>query len=81
MLQTLYSLSDEQTEYQLKNRLSFMRFVRSGPARRGARRQDDLALSQAFAACRRLRTAVCRFDALLRAKGWLAMGGRSSMPR
>ena len=25
--ETLYTLSDEQTEYQLKNRLSFTRFV------------------------------------------------------
>ena len=27
VLQTLYTLSDQQTEYQLKDRLSFMRFV------------------------------------------------------
>ena len=27
VLQTLYTLSDDQTEYQLKDRLSFMRFV------------------------------------------------------
>ena len=27
VLQTLYSLSDDQTEYQLNDRLSFMRFV------------------------------------------------------
>jgi transposase len=27
VLQTLYTLSDEQTEYQLKDRLSFMCFV------------------------------------------------------
>jgi IS5 family transposase len=27
MLQTLYTVLDEQTEYQLKDRLSFMRFV------------------------------------------------------
>jgi IS5 family transposase len=27
VLQTLYPLSDDQTEYQLKDRLSFMRFV------------------------------------------------------
>jgi hypothetical protein len=30
VLQTLYTLSDDQTEYQLKDWLSFMRFV-SGP--------------------------------------------------
>jgi hypothetical protein len=27
VLQTLYTLSDEQTEYQIKDRLSFMRFA------------------------------------------------------
>lgn len=27
VVQTLYTLSDDQTEYQLKDRLSFMRFV------------------------------------------------------
>jgi hypothetical protein len=27
VLQTLYTLSDEQTEYQLRERLSFMRFA------------------------------------------------------
>ena len=27
VLQTLYTLSDDQTEYQLKDRLSFMRFA------------------------------------------------------
>jgi len=27
VLQALYSLSDEQAEFQLRNRLSFMRFV------------------------------------------------------
>ena len=27
MLQTLYTLADDRTEYQLKHRLSFMRFV------------------------------------------------------
>jgi len=27
VLQTLYTLSDDQTEYQLRDRLSFMRFI------------------------------------------------------
>lgn len=27
VLQTLYTLSDDQTEYQLRDRLSFMRFA------------------------------------------------------
>ena len=47
VLQTLYTLSDDATEYQLKDRLSFMRFCGSGAARSGAGCQDDLALSRA----------------------------------
>lgn len=52
VLQTLYTLSDDQTEYQLRDRLSFMRFV-LGAARSRPGRQDDLALSRAAGAGRR----------------------------
>ena len=76
VLQTLYTLSDEQSEYQLKDRLSFMRFV-------GLALHDPVPdaktiwlfreqLSRTGAAER----LFARFDALLRAKGWLAMGGQ-----
>jgi transposase, IS5 family len=75
-LQTLYTLSDDQTESQLKDRLSFMRFV-------GLALHDPVPdaktiwlyreqLARAGAAER----LFARFDALLRAKGWLAMGGQ-----
>ena len=76
VLQTLYTLSDDQTEYQLKDRLSFMRFV-------GLALHDPVPdaktvwlfreqLARAGAAER----LFAHFDALLRAKGWLAMGGQ-----
>jgi transposase, IS5 family len=76
VLQTLYTLSDEQTEYQLRDRLSFMRFV-------GLALHDPVPdaktvwlyreqLARAGAA----EKLFARFDALLRAKGWLAMGGQ-----
>jgi IS5 family transposase len=76
VLQSLCTLSDEQTEYQLKDRLSFMRFV-------GLAMHDPVPdaktiwldreqLARAGAAER----LFARFDALLREKGWLAMGGR-----
>jgi transposase len=76
VLQTLYTLSDDQTEYQLKDRLSFMRFV-------GLAMHDPVPdaktiwlyreqLARAGAA----EQLFARFDALLRAKGWLAMGGQ-----
>src|SRR5262249_32314967 len=76
VLQTLYTLSDDQTEYQLKDRLSFMRFV-------GLALHDPVPdaktiwlyreqLARAGAA----EKLFARFDALLREKGWLAMGGQ-----
>jgi IS5 family transposase len=76
VLQTLYTLSDDQTEYQLKDRLSFMRFV-------GLALYDPVPdaktiwlyreqLARAGAAER----LFARFDALLKARGWLAMGGQ-----
>jgi transposase, IS5 family len=76
VLQTLYTLSDDQTEYQLKGRLSFMRFA-------GLALHDPVPdaktiwlyreqLARAGAA----EQLFARFDGLLRAKGWLAMGGQ-----
>lgn len=76
VVQTLYTLSDDQTEYQLKDRLSFMRFV-------GLALHDPVPdaktiwlyreqLAQGGAA----EKLFAQFDALLRAKGWLAMDGQ-----
>ena len=69
-------MSDEQIEYQLKDRLSFMRFV-------GLALHDPVPdaktiwlyreqLARAGAA----EKLFARFDALLREKGWLAMSGQ-----
>jgi IS5 family transposase len=76
VLQALYTLSDEQVEYQLRDRLSFMRFV-------GLALQDALPdattvwlvreqLTQAGALVRLFE----RFDAILAERGYLAMGGQ-----
>ena len=75
VLQTLYTLSDEQTEYQLKDRLSFMRFV-------------DLALHEPvpdattvwlfrerLVRAGAIERLFARFDDALREEGLLAMGG------
>jgi Transposase domain (DUF772) len=61
VLQTLYTLSDEQLEYQLKDRLSLMRFVGLASHDAVPDAKDDL---------------FARFDAMLRAKGWLAIAGQ-----
>lgn len=76
VLQTPYTLSDDQTEYHLKDRLSFMRFA--GLA------LDDAVLDaktiwlyrEPLARSGAAETLVTRFEALLREKGWLAMGGQ-----
>jgi IS5 family transposase len=75
-LQTLYTLSDEQTEYQVKDRLSFMRFV-------GLALHDPVPdaktiwlyreqLARAGAA----EKLFVRFEALLRERGWLAISAQ-----
>jgi len=76
VLQTLYSLSDDQTEYQIKDRLSFMRFL-------------DLVLCQSVPDAKtiwlyRERLAqkglieklFLTFDQALKDRGYLAMSGQ-----
>jgi IS5 family transposase len=76
VLQTLYTLSDEQTEYQLKDRLSFMRFV-------GLALHDPVPdaktiwlYREQLARAGAVERVFARFDDILRSKGWLAMGGQ-----
>jgi transposase, IS5 family len=76
VLQTLYTLSDDQTEYQLKDRLSFMRFV-------GLALHDPVPdaktiwlYREQLARAGATERLFARFEALLQAKGWLAMGGQ-----
>ncbi len=76
VVQTLYALSDDQAEHRIRDRLSFMRFV--GLALRDAvpdaktiwLYRGQLVRAGAFGAL------FARFDAGLRAKGYLAMGGQ-----
>jgi IS5 family transposase len=77
VLQTLHTLSDDQTEYQLKDRLSFMRFV-------GLALHDRCLTPRRFGLFREQLARVgaaeklfSRFDALLRAKG---LTGGSELP-
>lgn len=76
VLQTLYTLSDEQTEYQLRDRLSFMRFA-------GLALHDPVPDAKTIWLYREHLTragalghAFDRFDAMLRESGYLAMGGQ-----
>ena len=76
VLQTLYTLSDDQTEYQLKDRLSFMRFV-------GLALGDPGPDAKTLWLCRGSRPAparssvyFARFERVLRDAGCLVMAGR-----
>lgn len=76
VLQSLYTLSDDQTEYQLRDRLSFMRFV-------GLELQDTVPDAKTIWLFREqmtragtLATLFARFDAMLAGRGFLAMGGQ-----
>jgi IS5 family transposase len=46
VLSALCNLSDDQIEYQIRDRLSFMRFLGAWSRRPGARRQDGVAVSR-----------------------------------
>ena len=72
----LYNLSDEQFEYQLRDRLSFMRFL-------GLGLEDPVPDATTVWLYREqlVRAGVVEalfdaFDAHLKAQGWLAMGGQ-----
>ena len=72
VLQTLDTLSDDQTEYQLRDRLSLMRLVRARPARAGAGREDALAVWGAADPGGAIERLFRRFGAALRDQGIVA---------
>jgi IS5 family transposase len=76
VVQTLYTLSDDQTEYQIRDRLSFMRFL-------GLALHDLVPDAKTIWLFREqltkrdaLQRLFARFDAVLRAAGYLAMAGQ-----
>jgi len=71
VLQSLYNLSDEQVEYQVRDRLSFTRF--SAARHRGwhSGRHDALAISGDACEGRSDRELFERFGQHLEAKGYI----------
>jgi transposase, IS5 family len=76
VVQALYNLSDEQMEYQLRDRLSFMRFL-------GLRLEDRVPdattlwlYREALAKAGVVEQLFDAFDGYLREQGYLAMGGQ-----
>lgn len=76
VLQTLYTLSDDQTEYQLKDRLSFMRFCGLALEDRVPDAKTIWLFREQLTKAGAIQRLFQRFDAALRNAGYLAMGGQ-----
>ena len=76
VLQALYSLSDEQAEFQLRDRLSFMRFVGLELHEAVPDATTIWLYREQLKRAGAIEDLFRRFDAVLTAKGYLAMGGQ-----
>jgi transposase, IS5 family len=76
VLQALYTLSDEQTEYQIRDRLSFMRFVGLALEDRVPDAKTVWLFREQLTRAGAIGRLFARFDAALRDAGYLAMGGQ-----
>lgn len=78
ILQTMYSLSDERTEYLIKDRLSFMRFLGLSLADGVPDANTIWTFREALKKANAVEALFARFDEALRASGFLAMRGQQS---
>src|SRR5580692_10984060 len=76
VVQALYNLSDEQMEYQLRDRLSFMRFLGLGLEDAVPDATTLWLYREALARDGTVETLFATFDRYLRDQGLLAMGGQ-----
>jgi transposase, IS5 family len=76
VLQTLYTLSDDQAEYQIRDRLSFMRFVGLGLEDPVPDAKTLWLFREQLTRAGAIEKLFARFDAELRAAGYLAMSGQ-----
>ena len=76
VLQTLYTLSDDPTEYQIRDRLSFMRFLGLALEDRVPDAKTIWLFREQLTRAGAIERLFQRFDAVLRAAGYLAMGGQ-----
>ncbi|MFZ6763161.1 IS5 family transposase [Pseudoroseomonas sp. WGS1072] len=76
VLQALYSLSDEQTEFQLRDRLSFMRFAGLGLHQAVPDAKTIWLYREQLKQAGAIEGLFRRFDAVLVEQGYLAMGGQ-----
>ena len=76
VLQALYNLSDDQAEYQLRDRLSFMRFVGLGLEDAVPDAKTLWLYREALTTAGAVEALFNQFDAYLKERGYLAMGGQ-----
>lgn len=76
VLQTLYSLSDDQTEYQIKDRLSFMRFLGLALCQSVPDAKTIWLYRERLAQKGLIEKLFLTFDRALKDRGYLAMSGQ-----
>ncbi len=76
VLQALYSLSDGATEFQIKDRLSFQRFLGLGLDGRVPDATTVWLFRERLVNAKAIERLFARFDAALKDRGYLAMGGQ-----
>jgi transposase, IS5 family len=76
VLQALHNLSDEQTEYQVRDRLSFTRFLRLGIEDSIPDATTLWLFREKLAKAELIEKLFDRFDQHLEAQGYLARGGQ-----
>jgi IS5 family transposase len=76
VLQALYSLSDEQAEFQIQDRLSFMRFLGLGLGDKVPDARTIWLFRERLSEARAIENLFARFDKHLAKAGYLAMGGQ-----
>jgi len=76
VLQALYGLSDGQAEYQIRDRLSFMRFLGRGLGERVPDEKTIWLFRELLVRAGAIDALFDRFEAALEAEGYLAMSGQ-----
>ena len=76
VLQSLYGLADEQTEFQIRDRLSFMRFLGLDLHGRVPDARTIWLFRELLTRAGAVEALFKRFDTHLKAQGYLAMGGQ-----
>src|SRR5947207_8429562 len=76
VLQALHNLSDEQVEYQVRDRLSFTRFLRLGIEDRIPDGTTLWLFREKLAKAGLIETLFDRFDQHLGSQGYIGRGGR-----